>query len=227
MGSSTFLASPSNAVTLTEDGQIVIVGTASISTPFGPADNGVVIAEYDRHGNLAPGFGSGGLVIVTSFTDSAGNTFTSPEANSVAVDRRGRILVAGSASPPVFNPNFFGLQGALLARFNPNGSLDQTFGFQGAVTNGFDVAGSNVFVPLGQSANAVAVRPDGQIVVAGSAIDPESLSTSFPVTRRSARTGLHFGAAPMDSSMSSTRPHSLFSPTATSSRPEARAATLG
>jgi uncharacterized delta-60 repeat protein len=166
MGSSTFFASPSNAVTLTKDGQIVVVGTAAITTPFGQQDNGQVLAEYDQHGNLVPGFGSGGLVITTSFTDSAGNTFTSLEVNGVAVDRRGRIVVAGND---------------LLARYNPDGSLDQTFGFQGAVTNVFGVAGSNVFVPVGQSANAVAVSPDGQIVVAGSAIDPESLSTSFAV----------------------------------------------
>jgi uncharacterized delta-60 repeat protein len=166
MGSSTFFASPSNAVTLTKDGKILVVGTAAIATSFGSQDNGQVIAEYDQHGNLVPGFGSGGLVITTSFTDSAGNTFTSLEVNGVAVDRRGRILVAGND---------------LLARYNPDGSLDQTFGFQGAVTNVFGVAGSNVFAPVGQSANAVAVRPDGKIVVAGSAIDPESLSTSFAV----------------------------------------------
>jgi uncharacterized delta-60 repeat protein len=105
MGSSTgFGPLPGNAVTLTEDGRIVVVGTASITTPGGPQDNGLVIAEYDRHGNLVPGFGSGGLVIAPSFTDSAGNTFTAPEANSVAVDRRGRILVAGAAAPPGFTP---------------------------------------------------------------------------------------------------------------------------
>jgi uncharacterized delta-60 repeat protein len=160
---------PSNAVTLTDDGRIVVVGTASTGPPFNAVNTGLVIAEYDKHGNLAPGFGSGGLVIVTSFTDSAGNTFTAPEANSVAVDRRGRILVAGSASPP------------LLARFNPDGSPDQTFGFHGAVTNVFDVAGSNVFLPGGENVSAVAVRPDGKIIVAGSAIDPQSLSTSFAV----------------------------------------------
>jgi uncharacterized delta-60 repeat protein len=68
-----------------------------------------------------------------------------------------------------------------LARFNPDGSPDQTFGYHGAVTGVFDVAGSNVFVPGGESANAVAVRPDGKIVVAGSAVDPESLDPSFAV----------------------------------------------
>jgi uncharacterized delta-60 repeat protein len=123
------------------------------------------------------------LVIVTSFTDAAGNTFTAPAANSVAVDREGRILVAGSDSPPAVNSPFLGLEGALLARFNPDGSLDQTFGFHGVVTSVFDVAGSNVFVPGGESANAVAVRPDGKIVVAGSAVDPESLDPSFAVAQ--------------------------------------------
>jgi uncharacterized delta-60 repeat protein len=193
---SVVIQSPSNAVTLTEDGQIVVVGTASTTTPGGPQNTGLVIAEYDQHGNLVPGFGSAGLVIVTSFTDSAGNTFTAPEANSVAVDGRGRILVAGDTTPPVLNPPFLGLEGALLARFNPDGSPDQTFGFHGAVTNVFDVAGSNVFAPGGESVNAVAVRPDGKIVVAGSTIDPESLSTSFAVEQfnRDGSPDLNFGS---------------------------------
>lgn len=182
MGSSTgFGPLPGNTVTLTEDGRIVVVGTASITQFGAPQDNGLVIAEYDQHGNLVPGFGSGGLVIVTSFTDSAGNSITFPEATSVAVDRRGRILVAGSAVAPVSPPSSGGIAAALLARFNPDGSLDQTFGFQGAVSNVFGVAGSNVFVPVGLSVSAVAVRPDGKIVVAGSAFDPQSLSTSFAV----------------------------------------------
>jgi uncharacterized delta-60 repeat protein len=166
---------PANPIILTKDGRIIIVGSSS----GGTAPSGLVIAEYDQNGNLVPGFGTGGLVIATSFTDSAGNTFTAPEANGVTLDRQGRFLVAGSAGGP-FNPITFGAA-ALLARYNPDGSPDQTFGFHGAVTSVLDVAGSNVFVPAGESANAVAVRPDGKIVIAGNAVDPESQATSFAV----------------------------------------------
>ena len=181
----------SNAVTLTDDGRIVVVGTASTTTGGGPQNTGLVIAEYDQDGNLVPDFGSDGLVITTSFTDAAGNTITAPEANSVALDRRGRIYVAGSA---LTSPH--SSQVALLARYNPDGTLDQTFGFQGAVTSVFDVADSNVYLPTGIFASAVAVRPDGKIIVAGGAIDPQSLDPSFAVEQfnRDGSPDLKFGS---------------------------------
>jgi uncharacterized delta-60 repeat protein len=182
-----------NAITLTADGRIIIAGTASTGVPFAQTTTGLVIAEYDQHGKLVQGFGSGGLVIATSFTDSAGNTFTAPEANGVTVDSRGRILVAGSAANP---SNIFAPSVAVLARYNSDGSPDQSFGFQGAVTSVFDVAGSNVFVPTGNFATAVAVRPDGKIIVAGNAIDPGSQIASFAVEQfnRDGSPDLNFGS---------------------------------
>jgi uncharacterized delta-60 repeat protein len=151
------------------DSQIIVTGGASGGT--GAA--GLVVAEYDRSGNLVTSFGSGGLVITPTFSDSAGNTFINPSGNAVTVDGRGRIVVAGTAAP---SPGPFNPAVALLARYNADGSLDNKFGFQGAVTSVFDGPPNNDYVPVGISANAVAIRPDGRIVVSGDASAPPSIS---------------------------------------------------
>jgi uncharacterized delta-60 repeat protein len=159
-----------NAITLTSDGHIIVAG----SSFGGSAANSLVIAEYDQHGILMQSFGTGGLVITPSFTDSTGNTFINPVANAVTVDRRGRIVLAGTENNPSnnFNPS------ALLVRYNSDGSLDQSFGFQGAVTSVFNGPPTNVFVPAGVSANAVVISPDGKIIVAGNASAPADAAFS-------------------------------------------------
>jgi uncharacterized delta-60 repeat protein len=163
--------SQGNALAITRDGRIVVVGSSS----GGTAANGLVVAEYDRHGQLEQDFGTGGLVVTPSFTDSAGNTFTGPAALAVTVDQRGRIVVGATALDPSngFSPI------AVVARYKANGDLDFGFGFQGAVTSVFDGPSTNVFVPGGISANAVAIGNDGEIIVAGNAALPGFLRAYF------------------------------------------------
>lgn len=75
-------------------------------------------------------------------------------AQDVAVQEDGRIVVAGDAWTSASGPDF------ALARYNPDGSLDTSFGSGGKVTT-----------PIGSSydiAKALAIQPDGKIVVAGS-----------------------------------------------------------
>jgi uncharacterized delta-60 repeat protein len=148
-------------LTLTAGGRILVVGGSSGGTVAG----GLVLAEYNRDGSLNQTFGSGGIVTTRSFIDAAGITFSNPMANAVAIDCQGRIVVAGAASNPTANV-------AVLARYDTNGSLDQSFGFCGAVTSVFDGPATNVFVPDGVDATTVVIRPDGKILVAGDAIAP-------------------------------------------------------
>jgi uncharacterized delta-60 repeat protein len=150
-------------LTIGPHGRIIVVGGAFGGTGTG----GLVVAEYDRDGNLIPNFGSGGLVITPSFSDASGNSFSNPSGNAVTVDGRGRIVVAGAATN-----SSTGFPAALLARYNADGTLDQRFGFQGAVTSVFEGPPNNDYVPAGTSANAVAIRPDGRIVVSGNAQSP-------------------------------------------------------
>jgi uncharacterized delta-60 repeat protein len=127
-------------VVVQPDGKIVAVGVAG--SDFG-------IARYSSNGTLDPTFGSGGLVT----TDFGG----SDQANGVALQPDGKIVVVGP------------LQGQIgVARYNPDGSLDSTFGSGGKVTTdaspsfdgAFDVAvsgtkivvaGGTGFYPVGAS----------------------------------------------------------------------------
>jgi uncharacterized delta-60 repeat protein len=77
-------------------------------------------------------------------------------ANAVAVTPAGQIVIAGYENT---TPDSFGVE-----RLNANGTPDTTFGNGGGVTTSF---------PGGGQAQAVAVAPDGDIIVAG-----EDLSTS-------------------------------------------------
>jgi uncharacterized delta-60 repeat protein len=92
----------------------------------------------------------------TTFASPAGY-FKAPSprpsrAEGVAIDSRDRILVAGWIGAA-------GQRDVLLFRLSADGQLDTTFGDNGAV-----VVGSP---SLDERGRAVAVRPDGRIVVAG------------------------------------------------------------
>ena len=95
-------------------------------------------------GDLDTTFGGDGVVVV----DDVDGIF-----NDVVVQGDGRLLAAGFARNAAGNSDFF------LARFNPDGTPDATFGGgDGRVTA--DFGGDN-------SANRLALRPDGKIVAYG------------------------------------------------------------
>jgi len=101
-------------------------------------------------GELDPSFGIGGQV-ATDFGRSAEN------ANAVAVQADGKLVVAGSTLPK----NDLDGQDFALARYNSNGSLDRTFGARGKAKT--DFPGLEAVI------SAIAIQPDGKIVVAGGA----------------------------------------------------------
>ena len=98
-------------------------------------------------GDLDQSFGTNGAVL-TQFGPSQ------DEARAVAIQPDGKIVVAGFTDPGFFNYDF------AVARYNPDGSLDPTFGGVGKVTT--DI-GSNTK----DRAFATAIQTDGKIVVAG------------------------------------------------------------
>ena len=103
------------------------------------------MARYIADGSPDVSFGGGGVVT----TDSGGTE----RAYGVAIDNDGRIVVAGHAGG---TGNDFA-----VARYNVDGTLDETFGDGGKVTT--EVVGQADF------AHAVALQPDGAIVVGGRA----------------------------------------------------------
>src|SRR5262249_20806102 len=98
------------------DGGIVVVGRTDAAGAT-RTDFGVVCHRPD--GTPDPGFGTSGIVETGIFGKGA-------QANSVAVQPDGKIVVAGAAVTASGIDNDFA-----LARYNPDGSLDSSFGTGG------------------------------------------------------------------------------------------------
>lgn len=130
------------------DGKIVVAGGST------PGDHGLLLARYLPDGSPDPSFGDRGYV-ETHFTYWA-------FAHAVALQPDGKIIVAGGSYPGDDTV----LSEFTLARYNPDGSLDTSFGVGGI---------TNTVIPKSPSASesdagasALAVLPNGEILVGGS-----------------------------------------------------------
>ena len=146
------LAAIPSAVVIQPDGKIVVAGGAFPLFTF--AGNFEVV-RYNPNGSLDNSFGSGG--IVTTFFPQGSYAF------AVALQSDGKIIAAGTHFVD-FNPGDMSDTDFALARYNPDGSLDSTFGSGGLVTTDFFGTEDDVFEVL--------IQPDGKIVAVGSANDP-------------------------------------------------------
>src|SRR5215467_4641280 len=129
------------AVAIQQDGKIIAGGT---STAAG-GNSDFALARYNSDGSLDQNFGSNGKVTTDFFQGS-------DLLHAIAIDSDGRIVAAGSASRPGQRPEF------ALARYNPDGSLDTTFGASGKTTT--NLSGDD-------AAYGIALAADGKIVVTG------------------------------------------------------------
>jgi uncharacterized delta-60 repeat protein len=127
------------------------------------------VAVQSAPGDLDLSFGNGGIVI-TPITDAA-NLYDEP--NSMLVQPDGKIVVCGqviySDDKSGYPVSFF------LARYDPNGTLDASFGTNGKVVAPIGGSGGGVYV--GQN---IALQPDGKIVAVGHSW---GLGSSFAVFR--------------------------------------------
>ncbi|MGE5461998.1 MAG: choice-of-anchor Q domain-containing protein [Syntrophothermus sp.] len=128
-----------SSVVIQPDGRIVVAGETAINGKLN-----VALARYLPDGSLDTTFDGDGKV-TSDFGDQSDNGV------AVALQADGKILLAGSARNQTSNQNEY-----VLARYNSNGSLDITFDLDGKVT-----------VPFLGFINAVAVQPDGKIVLVG------------------------------------------------------------
>ena len=126
-----------NAGALQGDGKILVAG--SISTAQNSEQPGLL--RYNTNGTLDSGFGAGGKVLIGG--NNAGAAF------AVAVQTDGKILVAAPANLAL-----------TVFRFNNNGSVDNTFGSNGAT------AIQPVGLFLAPASGGIALEPDGRILVA-------------------------------------------------------------
>ncbi len=134
-------------IALQLDGKVIIVGHDIL--PFvgmGSDREFFTILRYNIDGALDTTFATGGKI---------SQDFGSPDqANAVAVQPDGKIVVAGNAAFGSYDMI------SVLARYNADGTLDRTFGRDGKVTSfDYDYGLTSV--------NAIAIQPDGKIIIAG------------------------------------------------------------
>jgi uncharacterized delta-60 repeat protein len=153
-----------NAVAVQPDGKIV---TAGYTNSGSSGNYDFALARYNADGTLDTDFSSNGKLI----TDFGGSD---DYAYAVAIQPMDdKIVVAGYS-------NYNGSYDFALARYNPDGSMDTTFNYDGMLTT--DFGGSD-------GAYALALQPDGQIVVAGDS-NAGSSSYNFAVARYNANGSL-------------------------------------
>jgi uncharacterized delta-60 repeat protein len=136
-------------VALQPDGKVVLAGRAydpTVGDTFG-------VARLNADGTLDTSFDTDGRV-VTTFT--RGSDDFPGQSGSTAVQADGKILVAGYSYQGGTGSDF------AVARYNPDGSPDTSFGTGGKLT--IDL-GSGSY--RDDYATAVAVQADGKVVVAG------------------------------------------------------------
>ena len=126
-----------NAGALQGDGKILVAG--SISTVQNSEQPGLL--RYNTNGTLDSGFGASGKVLIGG--NNAGPAF------AVAIQTDGKILVAAPANLAL-----------TVFRFNNNGSVDSTFGSNGATA----IEAAGLF--LAPATGGIALEPDGRILVA-------------------------------------------------------------
>lgn len=128
------------AMAVQPDGKVLIAG--SIAEHQGD----FALLRLTRDGEVDPTFGTGGKV----FTDFAGFTDT---INAIALQDDGKIVVAGTSVVQGSSYDFG------VARYLPDGTLDNTFSGDGKVTTALS---TDIDI-----ARAIAIQPDGKIIVAG------------------------------------------------------------
>jgi uncharacterized delta-60 repeat protein len=120
------------AVVLQLDGRIVVAGESN---------GDFALARYSAEGALDTSFGIGGKITA----DFGGDD----RASAIALQRDGKIVVAGFAARLDF----------ALARYGTDGTLDPTFGTAGQLTTDFSSDREQAF--------AVSIQVEGKIIVAG------------------------------------------------------------
>ncbi len=141
-----FAGAHSGALVLQNDGKLVVTGAhADVSQLYT-----IALARFNINGTLDPGFGVGGKLVTGIGLNAVGF--------DVVVQPDGKLLVAGVtyASDSDYASHDFA-----LVRYNPDGSLDTSFGNNGKVTTDFGAY---------EIAYAIVVQPDGKIILGGASV---------------------------------------------------------
>jgi uncharacterized delta-60 repeat protein len=142
---------------LDSQGRIVVVGTERVASTTWR----FLVVRFDANGNLDQSFGTNGIASL------AGGSF-SQELVAVALQQDGKIVAVGNngwrsgtrpAEPGKRNE-------IIVTRLDANGALDQSFAGGGLL-----IMGSPRYL---WSARAIAIAPDGKLLIAGGFADDEN-----------------------------------------------------
>jgi uncharacterized delta-60 repeat protein len=134
-------------------------GSASLASRFGAQ------AAQPGTGTLDTAFGTDGTVVTNMSLSSLGD--------AVGVQSDGKLVAGGFSIAP--NAEITGIPGSAVARYNTDGSLDTSFGNGGIVS---------LTEPSGFAIFAVAILPNGQILVGGAQMPTVSAVGAQPEMAR-------------------------------------------
>lgn len=127
------------------DGKIVTLG---LLNSLDYSDTDITLVRYNANGSIDTTFGTNGKVI-----NNLG--ITSEDPVDLVIQADGKIIVAANTG----SIGTFNVSDIALIRYNPNGSLDNTFGINGVVISNL---GSNH-----DYISDISLQSDGKILVAG------------------------------------------------------------
>jgi uncharacterized delta-60 repeat protein len=134
-------------VAVQSDGKVVAAGTRYITN----SNSQFFAARFSADGTLDNGFGTGGVAFASDGL--------ADRANALILQPDGKVLVGGATTIDQHDTDF------MMGRFNPNGTLDASFGVAGVAVSRIGTAYDNL--------TALALQPDGKIVAAGG-VDSDS-----------------------------------------------------
>lgn len=133
-----------NASAVQADGKLLVTGSST---------GGLTTLRYNTDGSLDSSFNKTGVVMTEFPNEGYGRYNSGSSALSIAVQKDGKILVAG------FNNREAGIYYYLvIVRYNPDGSLDNSFDGDGKISPSNGIFGF---------ADYIALQSDQKIVVAG------------------------------------------------------------
>ncbi len=147
-----------------DDGKILLAGNQSSQQ-----SSGFLIIRLNSDGSLDNSFGSSGMVqtifSVHISNDSIGLFYRdNADAIDLVIQKDGKILAVGTETSSL---NDFNGDSIAIARYNPDGSLDNTFNKNGKLTLNPPNINSPAANTYGSLASSIALQTDGKIIVGG------------------------------------------------------------
>ncbi len=154
------------AIALQADGKIIVAGSTENYVDNTYED--LALARFNGNGALDTTFGGTGIVI----TDFGAKEYGA----DIHLQADGKIMMVGTSSTT-------SASNLLLARYNQNGALDNTFGNNGKIIS-----------DLANSGAGIEIQPDGKVLAAGSADNGDAAMLRYSMSEPIVKTFKSIGA---------------------------------